>query len=177
MSGQPEGSMARPDFEDLVRCYDKRLFNVMYGLTGDYHDALDLTEEAFIRAMKAYPRFRGDSDPFTWLYRIALNVLKKNYKKRARRAELWRRHSENNPAASSETRTAEYHVMSEERSRLVRDAIAQLPDAYRETITLRYIDEMSYEDISATAGCSIGTVKSRISRAKSLLGDILRGKV
>lgn len=169
--------MAGSEFEDLVRRYDKRLFNVMYGLTGNYHDALDLTEEAFIRAMKAYPRFRGDSDPFTWLYRIALNVLKKSHRKRARRAELWREHSEANPTPSVETRTAEDAVLREERSLMVRKAIAQLPDVFREVITLRYIDEMSYEEISAAAGCSIGTVKSRISRAKSLLGDILSDKM
>jgi len=169
--------MARPEFEELVALYDKRLFNVMYGLTADYHDALDLTEEAFIRAMKAYPRFRGDSDPFTWLYRIALNVLKKRYKKNARRAELWQQHQENDPAPRAETRTAEHSLLEEERAQLVRQAIARLPDGFREAITLRYIDEMSYEQIAAAAGCSMGTVKSRISRGKALLADSLDGKV
>jgi RNA polymerase sigma-70 factor (ECF subfamily) len=169
--------MARLDFEEVVARYDKRLFNVMYGLTGDYHDALDLTEEAFIRAMKAYPRFRGEADPFTWLYRIALNVLKKRYRKNARRAELWREHQERNPSPSSETRTAEHAVLEEERAQVVRQAIAQLPAAFREAITLRYIDEMSYEEISAAAACSIGTVKSRISRGKALLADLLGDKV
>jgi RNA polymerase sigma-70 factor (ECF subfamily) len=169
--------MARPEFEDLVERYDKRLFNVMYGLTGDYHDALDLTEEAFIRAMKAYPRFRGDSSPFTWLYRIALNVLKKRHKKNARRSELWRQHQERDPALTTETHTAEHALLQEERAHLVRQAIAQLPDAFREAITLRYIDEMSYEEIGAAAGCSIGTVKSRISRGKAMLAELLAGKV
>jgi RNA polymerase sigma-70 factor (ECF subfamily) len=169
--------MARLDFEEVVARYDKRLFNVMYGLTGDYHDALDLTEEAFIRAMKAYPRFRGDADPFTWLYRIALNVLKKRYRKNARRAELWREHQERDPSPSSETRTAEHAVLEEERARAVRQAIAQLPAAFCEAITLRYIDEMSYEEISTAAGCSMGTVKSRISRGKALLADLLADKV
>ncbi len=169
--------MARPEFEDLVARYDKRLFNVMYGLTGDYHDALDLTEEAFVKAMRAYPRFRGDSDPFTWLYRIALNVLKKRYRKSARREELWQEHLERDPAPGAETRTAEHSVLEKERAHLVRQAIAQLPAAFREVITLRYIDEMSYEEISESAGCSIGTVKSRISRGKALLADLLGGKV
>ncbi len=169
--------MARPEFEDLVTRYDKRLFNVMYGLTGDYHDALDLTEEAFIRAMRAYPRFRGDSDPFTWLYRIAVNVLKKRHRKNARRAELWQEHQERDPAPRAHTRTAEQEVLEKERAAAVRTAIAQLPAPFREAITLRYIDEMSYEEISAAAGCSIGTVKSRISRGKALLGELLRGKV
>jgi RNA polymerase sigma-70 factor (ECF subfamily) len=169
--------MARPEFEELVRRYDKRLFNVMYGMTGDYHDALDLTEEAFIRAMKAYPRFRGDSDPFTWLYRIALNVLKRTHRKRARRSELWREHQESDPSPTADTRTGERSVMLKERADIVRQAIAGLPPVFREAITLRYIDEMSYEEISATAGCSIGTVKSRISRAKALLAESLGDKI
>jgi RNA polymerase sigma-70 factor (ECF subfamily) len=169
--------MAKPDFEDLVARYDRRLFNVMYGLTGNYHDALDLTEEAFIRAMRAYPRFRGDAEPFTWLYRIALNVLKKSHRKNARRAELLRDHQEREPSPASDTNTAERAVLEDERAAIVRRAIAELPTAYRETITLRYIDEMSYEEIAETSGCSIGTVKSRIARGKSLLADLLRGKV
>jgi RNA polymerase sigma-70 factor (ECF subfamily) len=169
--------MARPEFEDLVERYDKRLFNVMYGLTGDYHDALDLTEEAFIRAMRAYPRFRGDADPFTWLYRIALNVLKKRYRKNARRSELWRQHQERDPSPTADTHTAEDALLQQERAHLVRQAIAQLPDVFREAITLRYIDEMSYEEIGTAAGCSVGTVKSRISRGKAMLADWLAGKV
>jgi RNA polymerase sigma-70 factor (ECF subfamily) len=169
--------MAKPDFEDLVATYDRRLFNVMYGLTGNYHDALDLTEEAFIRALKAYPRFRGDAEPFTWLYRIALNVLKKRHRKGARRAELMREHQEREPALTAETTTAVHEVLARERAALVREAIAELPTVFGEAITLRYIDEMSYEEISATVGCSIGTVKSRIARGKSLLARLLDGKV
>ena len=177
MSEATGGSMARPEFEDLVERYDKRLFNVMYGMTGNYDDALDLTEEAFISAMRAYPRFRGDSDPFTWLYRIAVNVMKKRHIKNARRGELWQQHVEADPPRTTETRTAEDAVMRDERAMVVRRAIAQLPDAFREVITLRYIDEMSYEEISAAAGCSMGTVKSRIARGKSMLGELLSGKV
>jgi len=169
--------MAKPDFEDLVARYDRRLFNVMYGLTGDYHDALDLTEEAFIRAMRAYPRFRGDSDPFTWLYRIAVNALKKSRAKSAKRAELWRMHQESEPAPTTETARAERAVIEEERARLVREAIAELPPVFREAITLRYIDEMSYEEIAKAAACSIGTVKSRIARGKALLAGLLDGRV
>ena len=169
--------MAKPDFEDLVARYDRRLFNVMYGLTGNYHDALDLTEEAFIRAMKAYPRFRGDAEPFTWLYRIALNVLKKRHRKSARRAELWQDHQDREPAPTADVRTAERAILEEERAALVRQAIAELPPAFREAITLRYIDEMSYEGIADAIGCSIGTVKSRIARGKSLLAGLLEGQV
>jgi RNA polymerase sigma-70 factor (ECF subfamily) len=169
--------MARPEFEELVALYDRRLFNVMYGHTGDYHEALDLTEEAFIRAMKAYPRFRGESDPFTWLYRIALNVLKKRYAKEKRRAELWEEHQAKDPTRTTEKDTPDLEFARKERAELVRGAIAELPMGNRETITLRYIDDMSYEDIASTLGCSIGTVKSRIARGKMMLAEILEGKV
>jgi RNA polymerase sigma-70 factor (ECF subfamily) len=169
--------MAKPDFEDVVARYDRRLFNVMYGLTGDYHDALDLTEEAFIRAMKAYHRFRGDADPFTWLYRIAMNVLKKRHRKNARRAELWRDHQEREPAPTADVNTADRAILADERAATVRRAIAELPPVFAEAITLRYVDEMSYEGIAEATGCSIGTVKSRIARGKSLLAGLLEGKV
>ena len=169
--------MAKPDFEKLVTRYDTRLFNVMYAMTGDYHEALDLTEEAFIRAMRAYPRFRGDSDPFTWLYRIGVNVLKKRHRKRARRQELWQDHLDNDPPPRAEHRTPESAVMLKERAELVRRAIAQLPDAYRETIALRYIDEMTYEEIASASGCSIGTVKSRLARGKEILAELLKGVI
>lgn len=169
--------MAKPDFEELVARYDRRLFNVLYAMTGDYHDALDLTEEAFIRAMRAYPRFRGDSDPFTWLYRIAVNVLKRRHKKETRRAELWQEHIESDPPPTSVRSDGEADVLREERATLVRSAIAELPRVFREAITLRYVDELSYEGIAEAAGCSMGTVKSRIARGKSLLADLLEGKV
>ncbi|MFH1501828.1 MAG: sigma-70 family RNA polymerase sigma factor [Candidatus Eisenbacteria bacterium] len=169
--------MVKPDFEDIVARYDRRLFNVMYGMTGNYHDALDLTEEAFIKAMRAYPRFRGDSDPFTWLYRIAVNVLKKQYRKEARRSELWREHLDADPPPESVRSDGERSVLAQERAALVRGAIAQLPRVFREAITLRYIDELSYEGIAEASGCSIGTVKSRIARGKSLLSDLLEGQV
>ena len=169
--------MAKPEFEEIVARYDRRLFNVMYGMTGDYHEALDITEDAFVRAMKAWPRFRGDSDPFTWLYRIAVNVLKRRYRKTARRRELLSEHFESDPPLASQPSSADSDVLREERATLVRRAISELPSVFREAITLRYVDEMSYEDIADTVGCSMGTVKSRIARGKSLLADLLEGKV
>lgn len=169
--------MGKPEFEELVVRYDKRLFNVMYGMTGDYHSALDLTEEAFVKAMRAYPRFRGDSDPFTWLYRIAVNVFKKDYGKNARRSELWRAHRESDPPPVADHRTPETEAVESERAAAVRAAIARLPEAYRIAVTLRYIDQMTYEEIAGTVGCSVGTVKSRLSRGKAMLTDLLKGRV
>lgn len=169
--------MPRPGFEELVMTYDKRLFNAVYGMTGDYHEALDVTEEAFVNAYRAYGRFRGDSDPFTWLYRIALNVLKKRHRKRSRRARLWDEHSVSNPPETADHATPEAAALSNERAAIVRRAIAELPEVSREVITLRYISGLTYEEIARAAGCSVGTVKSRLSRAKAALGALLEGKV
>jgi RNA polymerase sigma-70 factor (ECF subfamily) len=169
--------MPKQDFEELIERYDTRLFNVMYGMTGDYHRALDLTEEAFVKAMKAYPRFRGDSDPFTWLYRIAINVLKKQHRRESRRMELWDRHLQSDPPVDHDATTPHDVTIERERATAVRHAIAELPRSFREAITLRYIDQMTYEEIAAACGCSMGTVKSRIARAKMMLADLLAGKV
>jgi len=169
--------MVKPDFEDLVARYDKRLMNVMYGFTGNYDDALDLTEEAFLSAMRAYPGFRGDSDPFTWLYRIAVNVFKRKYRRDARRAELWRERTEQEPPPTAEWRTPAHHAVENERAAAVREAVARLPEPFREAIVLRYMSDASYEEIAAATRCSLGTVKSRIARGKAMLGELLEGRV
>ena len=169
--------MANPEFEELVMLYDKRLFNAMYAYIGDYHLALDVTEEAFIRAYRAYGRFRGDSDPFTWLYRIAVNVFKKGYRKERRRAELLAQHHEGEPPETVEHSTPETQALATERAGLVRKAIGSLPEANRNVITLRYIDGMAYEEIASATRVSIGTVKSRISRAKKMLAEMLEGDI
>ncbi len=165
--------MANPKFEELVMLYDKRLFNAMYAYIGDYHLAMDVTEEAFIRACRAYGRFRGDSDPFTWLYRIAVNVFKKRYRKERRRAELLAQHHEAEPPETVEHSTPETQVLAAERAGLVRKAISSLPETSRDVITLRYIDGMTYEEIATATSASIGTVKSRISRAKRMLAELI----
>jgi len=167
----------KPDFEELVARYDKRLVNVMYGLTGDYDDALDLAEEAFVSAMRAYDGFRGDADPFTWLYRIAVNVFKKRHRRQARRAALWRDHAEQDPPPSAEWRTPALDAVERERAAAVRAAVAGLREPYREAIVLRYMSDASYEEIAAVTRCSAGTVKSRIARGKAMLGRLLEGKV
>ena len=169
--------MANPEFEELVVLYDKRLFNAMYAYTGDYHLALDVTEEAFIRACRAYGRVRGDSDPFTWLFRIAVNVFKKRYRKEKRRAELLAQHHEAEPPETIEHSTPETQALAAERAGLVRKAISSLPDTNRDVITLRYIDGMTYEEIARATAVSISTVKSRISRSKKMLADLLEDDI
>ena len=169
--------MANPEFEELVVLYDKRLFNAMYAYIGDYHLALDVTEEAFIRACQAYGRFRGDSDPFTWLYRIAINVFKKRYRKERLRAELLAKHHEAEPPETIEHCTPETQALAAERAGLVRKAISLLPETKRDAITLRYIDGMTYDEIAAATRVSVGTVKSRISRAKKILAEKLEDDI
>ena len=167
--------MVKPPFEEIVEMYDKRLYNVLCAFTGDQDEALDITQETFISAYKAYDKFRGDSDPFTWLYRIGLNLFRKKYSRKKRREFLWAKHREKEPPKLIETHTPSDDLEASERSRLVRQAISRLPEKQREAVIFKYLNDYSYEEIAELANCSLGTVKSRLSRAKRALGDILEG--
>jgi RNA polymerase sigma-70 factor (ECF subfamily) len=167
--------MAKPPFEEVVEMYDQKLYNVLCAFTGDHEEALDITQETFISAYKAYGKFRGDADPFTWLYRIGINLFRKRYGRKKRRESLWAKRIEKEPPKLVETRTPGDELEAMERSRLVRQAISRLPEGQREAVIFKYLNDYSYEEIAELAGCSIGTVKSRLSRAKRALAEILEG--
>jgi RNA polymerase sigma-70 factor (ECF subfamily) len=151
--------MKPPEFKEIVRRYDQRLYNAMLSYLGEREEALDVTQEAFLAAFRAYSKFRGQSDPFTWLYRIAVNIAKRRYQRRRRREELRLHHA---PVAAGEQevdlQTPETQLLEQEKARLLREAISQLPEDQREAIVMAYIDHMSYEDIARLQGCSVGTV-------------------
>ena len=166
--------MPPPDFQEIVSRYDKRLFNTMYAYLGEREEALEVTQEAFMAAFRAYAKFRGQSDPFTWLYRIAVNIAKKRYRRRRRREELQLRHG--TVATGTEEvdpRTPEKELLEQEKARLLRETISLLPEEQREVLILVYLERMSYEDIARLHGCSVGTVKSRVHRGRVALGRLL----
>jgi RNA polymerase sigma-70 factor (ECF subfamily) len=167
--------MPRPPFEEIVEMYDRRLYNVLCAFTGDQDEALDIAQETFISAYKAYGKFRGDADPFTWLYRIGINLFRKRYGRKKRRESLWAKQMEEEPPKVIDTHTPVDDLEATERSRLVRQAISKLPEKQREAVIFKYLNDYSYEEIAELAGCSIGTVKSRLSRAKRALAEILEG--
>jgi len=162
-------------FDLLVLKYEHKIVNLVMRYVRDPETALDISQEAFIKAYRALPRFRGDSAFYTWLYRIAVNTAKNHL------AALRRRPSDieldlQDPdqyglhAKLKETDTPEAVSLSQELQETLERAIQSLPDDLRTAIVLRELDGMSYEEIAQTMDCPVGTVRSRIFRARDAIG-------
>jgi len=167
-------SDVQKSFESIMSENESRIFNAIYSFTGDYEDALDLTQETFICAYRAIGNFRQESSISTWLYRIAINLCKKSFKKKRRNSIFVG--SLDDPEIgkqilkrASGDRSVSEVLMQNEQESLIRYEISALPDKYKSVIILKYLQDLSYEEISDILGCSIGTVKSRLSRAKEKL--------
>ncbi|MDD3118335.1 MAG: sigma-70 family RNA polymerase sigma factor [Victivallales bacterium] len=172
-------------FEVLVETYSAKLFQVAYGLLGSHEDAEEVVQDAFVRAFRALDKFRGESSLETWLHRIVVNLSRNRYHwNRRRGSELNLSISghmpglddSDNPEDMSipdESQTPDGQLENNELECLVEKGIEDLPDNVRETMILRHVREMSYDDIAATLQCKIGTVKSRIARGREMLRLIL----
>jgi len=162
-------------FDLLVLKYQHKIVNLVMRYVRDPDLALDITQEAFIKAYRALPRFRGDSAFYTWLYRIAVNTAKNHLASVRRRpmdVELDLQDPEQFDlhAKLKETDTPEGVTMSQELHATVEKAIEALPEDLRTAIVLRELDGMSYEEIAQTMDCPVGTVRSRIFRARDAIG-------
>jgi len=163
------------DFEEIVAKNESRIFNTIYSFVGDYDDALDLTQETFICAYRSIEKFRQESSISTWLYRIAINLCKKNYNKRKRQDSIFTGSLDDPETGqqiayfASEDESAAEMLEADEEQSIVRREISALPEKHRSVIILKYLQELSYEEMADILGCSIGTVKSRLSRAKDKL--------
>ncbi len=162
-------------FDVLVLKYQHRIVNLIMRYVRDPDQALDITQEAFLKAYRALPRFRGDSAFYTWLYRIAVNTAK-NYLAAQRRRPMDIELDLQDPeqfelhAKLRETDTPEGNALSQELSETVQRAIEALPEDLRTAIILRELDGMTYEEIAQTMECPVGTVRSRIFRARDAIG-------
>ncbi len=167
-------------FNLLVAKYERRLVRLLSRLVRDPHEVQDVAQETFIKAYRALPTFRGESAFYTWLYRIGVNTAKNYLMSRNRRAptstEFDADEAEGFEDASGlqELNTPENELMSRQIAEVVNDAMAELPEELRTAIQLREIEGLSYEDIAATMGCPIGTVRSRIFRAREAIAARLR---
>jgi len=161
-------------FDLLVLKYQHKIVNLVMRYVRDPELALDITQEAFIKAYKALPRFRGDSAFYTWMYRIAVNTAK-NYLAAQRRRPMDVELDLQDPeqydlhARLKETDTPEGVTLSNELNEAVGRAIAALPEDLRTAIILRELEGMSYEEIAQTMECPVGTVRSRIFRARDAI--------
>ncbi len=161
-------------FDLLVLKYQHKIVNLVMRYVRDPELALDITQEAFIKAYRALPRFRGDSAFYTWMYRIAVNTAKNHLAAQRRRpmdVELDLQDPEQFDlhAKLKETDTPEGVTLSNELRDIVERAIAALPEDLRTAIILRELEGMSYEEIAQTMECPVGTVRSRIFRARDAI--------
>lgn len=166
-------------FDMLVLKYQHKIFGLISRYVHDADEVQDVAQEAFIKAYKALPKFRGDSQFYTWLYRIAVNTAKNHLVSRSRRppgsdvdvddAEYY-----DGGAALRDIETPESALFGAELKAVVEKAIADLPDDLRTAVTLREFDGLSYEDIAEIMDCPVGTVRSRIFRAREAIDGRVR---
>lgn len=159
-------------FNLLVLKYQYRIRGLVSRLIKDSAEQEDVVQEAFIKAYRALARFRGDSAFYTWLYRIAVNTAKNHLLAAARRPPAQDIDAEDAPhvhARLTETNTPEVILQNDRLVEAIRRAMMELPEELHQAITLRELEGMSYEDIAEMMDCPIGTVRSRIFRAREAI--------
>lgn len=168
-------------FDLLVRKYQHRVVKLVSRYIHDSHEALDVAQEAFIKAYRAMPSFRGDSAFYTWLYRISINTAKNHLVAQVRQpvhTETEMENAEGNGVAISSRLTdgdsPERIIMSDEVRDTVLESIERLPEDLRTAIILRELEGMTYEEIAEAMDCPVGTVRSRLFRARESIDNDLR---
>ncbi len=162
----------------LVGKYQQKILRLVSRFIRDSMECEDVTQEAFIKAYRALPNFRGDSAFYTWLYRIAVNTAKNYLVSAGRRPpaqDLDAQEASNSAAGASfvDLNTPESVLMNSELIAVIRKTIAELPDTLREAIVYREFDGLSYEEIAEVMDCPIGTVRSRIFRARETIEEAM----
>ncbi len=166
-------------FDLLVLKYQNRIINLVTRFVSDHSEAQDVAQEAFIKAYRAIERFRGDSAFYTWLYRIAINTAKNYLVSRSRRPPTSDVDAQDAEQYAIDTRlkdrdTPERELLRAEIEVTIATAIEDLPEDLRSAIVLREMEGMSYENIALSMSCPIGTVRSRIFRAREAIDEKLR---
>lgn len=167
-------------FELLVLKYQRKLMRLISRLIRDQAEAEDVVQEAFIKAYRALPQFRGDSAFYTWLYRIGINTAKNYLVTQGRRAptsteaDVEEAETFDDGEQLRDINTPESMLATKQIAETVNLAMEVLPEELRIAITLREIEGLSYEDIAEAMHCPIGTVRSRIFRAREAIAEKLR---
>lgn len=163
-------------FDLLVLKYQYKLQAIVGRFIRDTDEVADVTQEAFIKAYKALPRFRGDSQFYTWLYRIAINTAKNYLVSKSRRPantdiDVEDAEQFSNNEKLIDDASPESSMMTDELAAIIKSALSSLPEDLRTALTLREFEGMSYEDIAVVMNCPVGTVRSRIFRAREFLDE------
>ncbi|MQY69752.1 MAG: sigma-70 family RNA polymerase sigma factor [Firmicutes bacterium] len=161
-------------FDELVNRYMKRIYYLAYSLTNNHADALDLSQEAFIKVYQSIHKFRGKSSFYTWLYRITVNICLNHLKKEAKIKEI--SFDERIGVAqvdwwSNPKKALENKELQEDLTR----AIDSLPPRQKAIFTLRHLEGLSHKDIASILGCSIGNIKASLFQALQKLRNKLKG--
>nr|CAA9289153.1 RNA polymerase ECF-type sigma factor [uncultured Armatimonadetes bacterium] len=183
--GAAAETIARPkiEFDGLVQRYHKQAYNIAYRLTGNHADAEDLTQEAFLRAFRFFGNYRRDLPFENWLFRIMSNLFVDDLRRRPKAriqsldAPVGGDSGESNAYLEipDNRDNPERVVLHEELDEQIQKALATLPPDFRMTVILADIEGMSYEEISETMRCSLGTVRSRLHRGRKMLRSRLAG--
>lgn len=165
-------------FDTLVVKYQDRVFNVVYRLTGDENLACDLVQDTFINAYRGLKNFKEHSTFFTWLFRIAVNTANNSRRKRMRNrvVSISKFQGENEDGSfdpASDEKDPSQKAEESEQTIIVQQAISSLEEPYKTAIVLRDIEGLSYEEMQEILECPIGTVRSRIHRARNLVKEKL----
>lgn len=174
-------------FDQLVIKYKDKIFNLCYRFLADFAEADDCAQETFVNVYRSLKGFRFESSFSTWIFRIAVNICRNklvsaDYR---RKKKMIRLDSPLGQAGESdcvleigdERLSPQVQFEREEKAKLIEDAILSLPQDQREVVVLRDVEMLSYEEISKATGLNLGTVKSKLSRARQILVDKLRGQV
>lgn len=170
-------------FEQVVERYHPKVFQLVYRYTGNYEEACDLTQDTFVRAYGAWQDFRGDSQVYTWLYRIAINLCHNQQKKLQRRYKVERLTIDSRDDEDSDHHKAQeiaderplpMQVLESNELRVrLQEALLELPDNYRTVIMLRDIEGLSYDEIARITDSSLEAIKSRLFRARNAIRRLL----
>lgn len=173
----------RPEFGEIIAANYQRVYNVILRLIDDREEAADLTQDTFVNACRAYDNFRHESQVYTWLYRIAVNLTKNRLERRGRQRNV-EGVSVDAPVEMAEQeelfrQIEDYRaepdrlVLNEELKTFLLESVSRLRPDYKEVIVLRDYQGLSYEEIAEVLGCSVQAVKSRLFRARSVLRERL----
>jgi RNA polymerase sigma-70 factor (ECF subfamily) len=167
-------------FELLVRKYHRRLMRLLSRMVRNQEEVEDIAQETFIKAYRALPQFRGDAAFYTWLYRIGVNTARNFLASRGRSMPTISDQAVNDDdepderLVAQDINTPESMLLSKQVAVAVNDAVEALPEELRTAITLREMEGLSYEEIAELMACPIGTVRSRIFRAREAIAAKLR---
>lgn len=168
-------------FDELVRRYKDRIYSVVYRFLGNREDALDVSQEVFVRAYRGIDGFRGNAKVYTWLYSIAANLARNRLRDSGRLGrsmgtslEALQESAPGLADSMGQQSTPRDNAITGETQALLQQCLGELPEHYRLAFVLRMVEDLSYEEIAEVMGCPVGTVKSRLNQARQILRDKLK---